>query len=100
MSRIGLKPVSLPSGVTLDIKEGVIAAKRHVHMTKADAEAFGVKDKDEVMVRIDSNGRSLVFDDVVCRVSDSYALAMHIDTDESNAGCVAPGTMGEIILKK
>ena len=84
----------------VEVKEGVIAAKRHVHMTKADAEAFGVKDKDEVMVRIDSNGRSLVFDDVVCRVSDSYALAMHIDTDESNAGCVAPGTMGEIILKK
>ena len=84
----------------VEVKEGVIAAKRHVHMTKADAEAFGEKDKDEVMVRIDSNGRSLVFDDVVCRVSDSYALAMHIDTDESNAGCVAPGTMGEIILKK
>ena len=84
----------------VEVKEGVIAAKRHVHMTKAVAEAFGVKDKDEVMVRIDSNGRSLVFDDVVCRVSDSYALAMHIDTDESNAGCVAPGTMGEIILKK
>ena len=84
----------------VEVKEGVIAAKRHVHMTKADAEAFKVKDKDEVMVRIDSDGRSLVFDDVVCRVSDSYALAMHIDTDESNAGCVAPGTMGEVILKK
>ncbi len=83
----------------VEVKEGVIAAKRHVHMTKADAEAFGVKDKDEVMVRIDSNGRSLVFDDVVCRVRDSYALAMHIDTEESNAGCVAPGSMGEIILK-
>ena len=83
----------------VEVKEGVIAAKRHIHMTVADAAAFGVKDKDEVMVRIDSDGRSLVFDDVVCRVSDSYALAMHIDTDESNAGCVAPGTMGEVILK-
>ena len=81
----------------VEVKEGVIAAKRHVHMTKADAEAFGVKDKDEVMVRIDSNGRSLVFDDVVCRVSDSYALAMHIDTDESNAACVGRDTRGEIV---
>ena len=85
-----------PAG-EVEVTEGVIAAKRHVHMTKADAEAFGVKDKDEVMVRIDSNGRSLVFDDVVCRVSDSYALAMHIDTDESNAACAVNGTMGELI---
>ena len=66
-------------------------------MTPADAEAFGCKDKDVVSVKIDSDGRALVFGDVVVRVSPSYALAMHIDTDESNAGCVAPGTMGEVI---
>lgn len=81
----------------VELKEGVIAAKRHIHMTPADAEAFGLKDKDQVSVRIDSDGRALTFGDVVVRVSDKYALAMHIDTDESNAGCVAPGTMGEII---
>ena len=79
------------------LEEGVIAAKRHIHMTPADAEAFGVKDKDVVSVRVESAGRSLVFGDTVVRVSPKFALAMHIDTDESNAGAVAPGTMGEVI---
>ena len=65
----------------VEIKEGVIAAKRHIHMTPADAKEFGVEDKQVVSVKVESNGRSLVFGDVVCRVSDQYALAMHIDTD-------------------
>ena len=81
----------------VDILQGVIAAKRHIHMTPADAAEFGVKDKDVVSVKVDGNGRSLIFGDVVVRVSDKFALAMHIDTDESNAGSVAPGTMGEVI---
>ena len=81
----------------VEITEGVIAAKRHIHMTPADAAEFGVTDKQVVSVKIDSDGRSLTFGDVVVRVSEKYALAMHIDTDESNAGCVAPGTMGEVI---
>ena len=66
-------------------------------MTPEDAAAFDCKDKDIVSVKIESAGRSLICGDVVVRVSPSYALAMHIDTDESNAGCVAPGTMGEVI---
>ncbi len=81
----------------VEITEGVIAAKRHIHMTPADAEEFGLKDKDEVSVQIDNNGRGIIFGEVVVRVSPSYALAMHIDTDEANAGCVAPGTMGTVI---
>ena len=81
----------------VEITEGVIADKRHIHMTPADAAEFGVTDKQVVSVKIDSDGRSLTFGDVVVRVSEKYALAMHIDTDESNAGCVAPGTMGEVI---
>ena len=81
----------------VEITEGVIAAKRNIHMTPADAAEFGVTDKQVVSVKIDSDGRSLTFGDVVVRVSEKYALAMHIDTDESNAGCVAPGTMGEVI---
>ncbi len=81
----------------IEISEGVIAAKRHIHATPADAEAMGLTDKQIVSVKVESNGRSLVFGDVVVRVSPSYALAMHIDTDESNAACVAPNTYGEII---
>ena len=69
----------------IEIDKGVIVAKRHIHMTTADAEKFGVSDKEIVSVKAESDGRSLIFGDVVVRVSDSYALAMHIDTDESNA---------------
>lgn len=83
--------------VTLD--QGVIAAKRHIHMTPEDAQAFGVQDRQEVDVRINSDGRALTFSDVVVRVKSTFALAMHIDTDESNAACAAPGTMGEVIVK-
>ena len=81
----------------VEISEGVIVAKRHIHMTKADAAEFGVVDKQIVSVKVDSADRSLIFGDVVVRVSDYYALAMHIDTDESNAAGMAPGTMGEVI---
>lgn len=82
----------------VELTEAVIAAKRHIHMNPAEAEAMGVQDKQVVSVRIDTDGRSLTFDDVVIRVSDRFTLAMHIDTDESNACGVAPGAMGEIIL--
>ena len=81
----------------IEIAEGVIVAKRHIHMTTADAAEFGLVDKQVVSVKVDSDGRILVFGDVVFRVNDSYALAMHIDTDESNAAGMAPGTMGEVI---
>lgn len=81
----------------IEISEGVIVAKRHIHMTTADAEKFGLSDKQIVSVKVDSPERSLVFGDVVVRVSDSYALAMHIDTDEANAVLAPAGVMGEII---
>jgi len=85
-----------PAG-EVELKQGVIAAKRHIHMTPEDAEVFQVKDKDIVSVKVDTEGRSLIFGDVVVRVSPSYALAMHIDTDESNAACVGRDTKGEIV---
>ena len=85
-----------PAG-SIEISEGVIVAKRHIHATTKDAEELGVKDKDIVNVKIETNGRSLIFGDVVVRVSDSYALAMHIDTDESNAASACGSTMGEIV---
>ena len=81
---------------SIDIAEGVIAAKRHIHMTPADAEELGVKDKDIVWVKLDTP-RPLAFGDVVVRVSDKFALAMHIDTDESNAAIAAGVVYGEIV---
>ena len=81
----------------VELTEGVIAAKRHIHFTPADAEEYGIKDKDIVCVKITSDGRSLIFDDVICRVNPTYALAMHIDTDESNAACAFGECYGEIV---
>ncbi|MDY2608637.1 MAG: phosphate propanoyltransferase [Eubacteriales bacterium] len=81
----------------LELAQGVIIAKRHIHLTKADAETFGVEDKQIVSVAIDTGlGRKTVFGDVVVRVSDSYAAAMHIDTDEANAACAFGSVLGEI----
>lgn len=85
-----------PAGeVTLE--KGVIVAKRHIHATVADAKELGVEDKEIVSVKVNTPERSLVFGDVVVRVNDTYALAMHIDTDESNAAGMVPGVMGEIV---
>lgn len=81
----------------IEISEGVIVAKRHIHLTPADAEEMGVKDKDVVWVRLDTDGRKAILGDVVCRVSDSYALAMHIDTDESNAVSAPRELYSEIV---
>ncbi|MDR1674414.1 MAG: phosphate propanoyltransferase [Oscillospiraceae bacterium] len=76
--------ISGPAG-EIDIKEGVIVAKRHIHLTPEDAKVHGVTDKQTVWVRIHSAERQTVFGDVVARVSDKFAEAMHIDTDEANA---------------
>ncbi|MBQ7922183.1 MAG: phosphate propanoyltransferase [Clostridia bacterium] len=81
----------------VEIAEGVIAAKRHIHLTPADAEAFGVADKEIVCVKIASEGRSTIFGDVVVRVNPNFAAAMHIDTDEANAACAFGKCFGEII---
>ncbi len=81
----------------IEIAEGVIAAKRHIHMTVADAAKYGITDKQTVNVKIPTEGRALIFGDVIARVSDNYALAMHIDTDEANAACVPGSCIGEII---
>lgn len=81
----------------VELNEGVIVAKRHIHLTTADAEELGVKDKDVVWVKVETPERKAVLGDVVCRVSDTYARAMHIDTDEANAIGSAPGQMGVIV---
>ncbi|MGN0598623.1 MAG: phosphate propanoyltransferase [Oscillospiraceae bacterium] len=81
----------------VELNEGVIVAKRHIHLTPADAEELGVKDKDVVWVKVETPERKAVLGDVVCRVSDSYARAMHIDTDEANAIGAVPNLTGVIV---
>ena len=93
----GIKLVNPANGAEVELPEGVIVAKRHIHMTPADAARFGVKDKDVVAVKIESEGRTTIFCDTVVRVSDKFALAMHIDTDEANAACAFAGTTGSLV---
>ncbi len=83
-----------PAG-EVELAEGVIVAKRHLHTTPADAAVLGVADKQIIKVACGGEGRKLIFDDVVVRVSEKFATAMHIDTDESNAAG-APNC-GEIV---
>ena len=80
----------------VEINEGVMVAKRHIHMTPEDAEGLGVSDKEIVKVKI-ATARPLIFDDVVVRVSPKFALAMHIDTDECNAAGAFGQVYGEIV---
>lgn len=91
----GCKLVGPCGEITLD--EGVIVAKRHIHMTPEDAERIGVNDKQIVSVKVGTPERALVFGDVVVRVSPKFALAMHIDTDESNAANACGEVYGDII---
>ena len=81
----------------VELTEGVIAAKRHIHATTKDASELGVSNGEIVNVEVKSEGRSLIFGDVVVRVSDSYALAMHIDTDEANAAACSGVVYGRIV---
>ena len=85
-----------PAG-EVDLEEGVIIAKRHIHMTPEDAKAFGVENGDVVAVHVKGQGgRETIFGDTVVRVSPSFALAMHIDTDECNAAAAFGEVYGEL----
>lgn len=79
----GLKVIG-PKG-EIELENGVIIAKRHIHMTPADAEKYSVKDKELVSVYCESDCRKTVFMDVLIRVSEKYALEFHADIDEANA---------------
>ena len=83
----------------VELAEGVIAAKRHIHFTLDEAAEANVSDKEIVMVKVESNGRTTIFDDVVVRVHPNFSAAMHIDTDESNASMAFGQIYGEIIKK-
>lgn len=82
---------------TVTLEKGLIVAKRHVHVSAADAVKMNVAQGDIVKVRINSEQRSLIFDDVVIRVSDKFVTAMHIDYDEANACSFKKGTRGYIV---
>ena len=90
----GIKIIG-PAG-EVEIDKGVIIAKRHIHMTPEDAAAYGVENGQIVSVKVESQ-RTATLGDVVIRVSPKFKLAMHIDTDESNAACAFGTVYGEIV---
>ena len=91
-------PITLegPNG-TVHLTEGLICARRHIHMHTDDAKRFGVNNHDEVEVAIVGGPRELIFGDVLVRVSPGYRLEMHIDTDEANAAELGPQTNGRLV---
>ena len=93
------KLVNADTGAEYELTEGVIAAKRHIHLTPEAAAEFGVADKEIVSVKIASDSeRTTIFGDVVVRVSEKFAPAMHIDTDEANAAFnMSREVWGEIV---
>lgn len=84
-----------PAG-EVELKDGVIVAARHIHFHTSDAEEYGVKDKDVVAVRT-SGLRGVVFENILCRVHDTFALDFHLDTDEANAAAIKNGETVELI---
>ncbi len=82
----------------VELSEGVIAAKRHIHLTPENAAYYNVSDKQIVSVKVVTDDRSTTFGDVVIRVSDQFAPAMHIDTDEANAAGISGSALGEVLV--
>ena len=78
------------------LEEGVIAAKRHIHLTPEDAKKFRVQDKQTVRLQT-YTARPVVFDDVAVRVSPDFASYVHLDYDEANACGFQKGDLGRIL---
>lgn len=83
---------------SLDVKEGVIIAHNHIHVTEPDSRKLNLKDKDRVAVEVYSD-RPVIFNDVIIRVSRDFSCRMHIDFDEANAAGVRGFTLGRIVRK-
>ncbi|SDT47580.1 putative phosphotransacetylase [Paenibacillaceae bacterium GAS479] len=84
-----------PAG-EVTIEEGVIVAARHIHFHTSDAANWGIEDQQLLKVRVGGE-RGVVFENVVARVHETFALDMHIDTDEANAAGVKNGDTAEVI---
>jgi len=94
-------------GITLEgprgritLPNGLISARRHIHMSPEDAARFGVRDCDTIQVKLDTDGRDLIFGDVMVRVSPDFRLEMHLDTDEANAAGIEQGDEGELVIDR
>ncbi|MBP3039136.1 phosphate propanoyltransferase [Bacillaceae bacterium Marseille-Q3522] len=93
----GIKLVSKDG--ELELPQGAIVAKRHIHMSPAEAKLFGVKNGDDVSVKLNTETRSVIFDHCTIRVKEKMVLEMHIDTDEANAANAGSKTTATIINK-
>ena len=80
----------------VQLAKGVIAARRHIHMTPADADRMGVTDKQTVRLQV-FTGRPLIFEDVQVRVSPDFATYVHLDYDEANACGFEQGDLGRVL---
>lgn len=79
------------------LASGVISARRHIHVNPLDAARLGVREDESVQVRVDSDGRDLIFGDVSVRIAADFRLELHLDTDEANAAGVKPGDCAELL---
>lgn len=95
----GSAPLKLigPRG-SVEVREGLILARRHLHCTPADAAALGLSNGEVVRVSAGrGGGRGTVFEDTVVRVSEKFSLELHLDTDEANAAGVKTGDLAHIV---
>ena len=84
-----------PKGM-VTLKQNVIVAKRHIHMSPMDAAKFNVVNKQLVAIKT-SGEREMIFMDTVIRVDDNFRLECHLDTDEANAASLKNGSKVTII---
>lgn len=83
-----------------ELPHGVILARRHLHLNPADALRLALGDRDVVSMAIDSDGRDLVFDDVIVRIAPDFRTELHLDTDEGNAAAIGPGATATLLPER
>jgi acetate kinase len=84
----------------IELPHGAILARRHLHLSPDDANRLALGNHDIVTVAIDSDGRDLVFDDVIVRVAAGFRTELHLDTDEANAAAIGPGTTATLLSSR